>query len=73
MEYETSPAKVLEETIKDYPIDPVITYELGYPDTYTPRRGGLHNLCCFATKKGIVPIQRAYFNDWRDNDWMTQC
>lgn len=73
MEYETSPAKVLEETIKDYPIDPVIAYDLGYPDPYTYRRGGLHNLCCFATKKGIVPIQKVHFNDWRDTHWMTQC
>lgn len=56
MGFGVSSAKALEETIKDYPIDPVIAHELGYPDPYTPRRGGLHNLCCFATKRSIIPI-----------------
>jgi hypothetical protein len=72
MGFGVSSPKALEETIKDYPLDPVIAYELGYPDPYTPRRGGLHNLCCFATKKSVIPISPYYANDFYENDWMSQ-
>ena len=50
--------KVLKETIKDYPMDPILANELGYPDPYTTRRGGLHNLCSFATKKSVIHLEQ---------------